>query len=122
MPPSVPNRRSSELPELPMETEVRTDDPGPRARSAAADPDRNVDEVEWHLGRASAYAGLTTHMGARFLAAEDAVRGIMSAVRDRGLLVLDASADATSTVPRVAADLGVPFAVDRKSTRLNSSH
>src|SRR3546814_2326331 len=62
---------------LPMETDVRTDDPGPRALSAAADPDRNVDELEWHLGRASAYAGLTTHMGARFLAAEDAVRGII---------------------------------------------
>lgn len=99
---------------VPMEPAAKTDDPGPRALTAGAAPDDNVDLLEWHMSRASAYVGVTTHLGGRFLATESAVQTILAPLRDRGLMLLDASLGTDSTSGRVARNLGVPFvAADR---------
>ena len=95
---------------VPMEPAAKTDDPGPRALGTAAAPDDLIDALEWHLSRGSAYVGIATHMGGAFLSTESAVRTIAAPLRDRGLLMFDASGTNAGTVARVAGELGVPFA------------
>ncbi len=98
---------------VPMEPARRTDDPGPRALTIAAG-EGNLDLLEWHLARATAYVGLISHMGGAFLGSEPAVRNLSSSLRDRGLLVVDASIGGSSTLPKIAEETGVPVAaVDR---------
>lgn len=96
--------------DVPMEPAAKTDDPGPRALTTSAAPDATIDDLEWHLSRGSAYIGIATFMGGGFLATESAVRTIMAPLRDRGLMMLDASGNASSTAARVAREMGVPFA------------
>ncbi|WP_354079029.1 divergent polysaccharide deacetylase family protein [Constrictibacter sp. MBR-5] len=99
---------------VPMEPAAKTDDPGPRALTTAAAPDAMIDALEWHLSRGSAYVGIATYMGGAFLSTESAVRTIVAPLRDRGLLLFDASATNPAIAARVTAELGVPFAaVDR---------
>lgn len=96
--------------DVPMEPTAKTDDPGPRALTTSAAPAAIIDDLEWHLSRGSAYVGIATFMGGGFLATESAVRTIMAPLRDRGLMMLDASGNASSTAARVAREMGVPFA------------
>lgn len=94
---------------VPMEPELRTDDPGPRALTVAAG-EGNLDLLEWHLARATGYVGLLSHMGGAFLGSEPAVRNLSSSLRDRGLLAVDASTGGSSILPRIAEETGVPVA------------
>ncbi len=62
------------------------------------------------LSRFEAFVGINNHMGSKFTADEAAMRVVMAELRDRGLLFLDSRTSRRTVGPRLARQLGVPFA------------
>jgi hypothetical protein len=99
--------------DLPMEPRTYpNDDPGPQALLTSLDSGENMRRLDWVLGRADGYVGVATYMGSRFTASPDHLRPILEELADRGLLFLDSRYGADSTGPQLAAEIGVPRAVN----------
>ena len=111
------------LMDLPMEpVSYPADDPGPHTLLTSLNPTDNIARLEWLLGRFSGYVGVVSHMGSRFTTSPEALRPVMTALRDRGLMFVDSQASRTSVATNVAAQLSLPFAansifVDHEPTR-----
>src|SRR3546814_2413868 len=124
-------------------TTLPNEDPGPQALLTGLTPQENLDRLDWVLGRGSAYVGIAGSMGSRFTASRAAIEPILQEMKQRGLLFVDRRSTEESLVAALAAEIGVPHAVndrsiderqasrvaidarlaqDRKSTRLNSNH
>jgi polysaccharide deacetylase 2 family uncharacterized protein YibQ len=101
---------------VPMEpTDLAANDPGPHTLRTTLPPQQNKERLEWVLGRAGGYVGVASHMGSRFTAVPEAVKPVLAALKDRGLMFLDSRDTPRSVVPRLAAEIGVPRAmVDRQ--------
>lgn len=101
---------------LPMEpVDFPASDPGPRTLLTSLTAQQNLERLDWVLGRVSGYVGVTNQMGSRFTAAPDALKPVLAALNERGLVFLDSRATPRSVVTKLAADIGLPrAAVDRQ--------
>nr|WP_207457315.1 divergent polysaccharide deacetylase family protein [Azospirillum sp. SYSU D00513] len=97
---------------LPMEPlGYPRDDPGPNALLTMLAPDRNRERLEWSLGRAVGYVGVTSTTGSKFTGNEDAMKPVVEALKARGLLFLDSRANPKTVGSSMAQKAGVPRAV-----------
>ncbi len=97
---------------LPMEPETYPqDDPGPLTLLTSLGPDRNRERLNHVLSRGIGYVGVVSTMGSRFTATPDSLEPMLAALAQRGLLVLDSRTTSQSTVSRLAASVGMPWAV-----------
>jgi hypothetical protein len=102
--------------DLPMEpTSFPNEDPGPQALLTTLTPQANLDRLDWVLSRGSAYVGVAGSMGSRFTASRDAVEPILREVKERGLIFLDRRTTEDSLVPALAAEIGLPRAINNRS-------
>ena len=101
---------------VPMEpSDFPQEDPGPYTLLTALTPKQNLDRLEWVLGRASGYVGLTNFMGSRFTTAPDSLRPIIEVLKGRGLLLLETRASSQSIVNGLADEFSLPHANDDRS-------
>jgi polysaccharide deacetylase 2 family uncharacterized protein YibQ len=76
--------------EVPMEPEdYPENDPGPYTLRARAQPAETIRRLEWILGRASGYFGVTNRMGERFVNSPEGMSALMGALRSRGVAFID---------------------------------
>jgi uncharacterized protein len=76
--------------EMPMEpTGYPGNDPGPHTLLASAQPADIQARMNWLLGRATGYFGVTNYMGDRFATSDGAMTAFMSVLRQRGVAFLD---------------------------------
>lgn len=100
---------------IPMEPfDYPDSDPGPHTLLTSISADDNIQRLEWLLGRASGYIGVSNFMGDRFTTSADHVRPVLGVLKSRGLMFLDAQATRNSVAARVALDLGVPRALNNR--------
>ena len=93
---------------LPMEPEdIRANDPGPRALFVTLTPEENLDHMRWTLSRVSGYVGVVNHMVSR-----DATQPVLTELKARGLLFVDARSAARSAAPSLATEMEVPRAIN----------
>lgn len=87
------------------------DDPGPNALLTMLGPDRNLERLEWSLGKVVGYVGVTSTTGSKFTANPTAVQPMIDALKARGLLFVDARANPKSVAGPLAMLAGVPRAL-----------
>jgi uncharacterized protein len=76
--------------EIPMEPQGYPDnDPGPYTLLANAGPDDIRQRLDWLLGRASGYFGVTNYLGERFVASDTGMAAFLGVMRSRGLAFVD---------------------------------
>lgn len=76
--------------EIPMEPAGYPDnDPGPYTLLSSAGPDDIAGRMEWLLGRASGYFGVTNYLGDRFVGSDNGMAAFMGVLRQRGLAFVD---------------------------------
>ncbi|WP_448202655.1 divergent polysaccharide deacetylase family protein [Azospirillum sp. sgz302134] len=108
---------------VPMEPQTYPrDDPGPNALLTMLAPDRNLERLEWSLGKAVGYVGITSTTGSKFTGSADAMKPVIDVMKARGLMFLDAKANPKSVGGSLAAQAGVPRAfadrvIDRDLSR-----
>ena len=94
--------------EIPMEPlDYPSNDPGPSTLMANAPRDAIIKRLDWLLGRASGYFGVTNYLGGRFVTVDSAMTSFASALKGRGLGFIDdgsAARRAMIGLPRASAD------------------
>jgi uncharacterized protein len=104
-------QRHEILLQIPMEPyEYPDNDPGPQTLLASLGPDENLDRLYWHLGRLQGYAGIANFMGARFVAADNAMTPVIREAAKRGLAYFDDGSAPRSVASALAAGQAMPFA------------
>ncbi|HEX9462528.1 MAG TPA: divergent polysaccharide deacetylase family protein [Alphaproteobacteria bacterium] len=98
---------------LPMEpANFPARDPGPRTLLTSLSPRENLDRLDWVLSRVSGYVGVTNNMGSRFTASAEALRPVLTTLRDRGLVFVDSRTTPRSVAASLATSLGLPRAIN----------
>ena len=76
--------------EMPMEpTGYPNNDPGPYTLLASSDQADIAAKMNWLLGRATGYFGVTNYLGDRFTTSEAGMNAFMGVLRQRGVAFLD---------------------------------
>ena len=76
--------------EMPMEpTGYPDNDPGPHTLLASGQPADIQARMNWLLGRATGYFGVTNYMGDRFATSDTGMTAFMTILRQRGVAFLD---------------------------------
>lgn len=76
--------------EMPMEpTGYPNNDPGPYTLLANSTPDDVQAKMDWLLGRATGYFGVTNYLGDQFVASDTASGAYLSYLRQRGVAFVD---------------------------------
>ncbi|WP_288758537.1 divergent polysaccharide deacetylase family protein [uncultured Brevundimonas sp.] len=76
--------------EMPMEPSGYPDnDPGPYTLLASGGPDDVKAKMDWLLGRATGYFGVTNYLGDRFAASDQGMGAFLSVLRQHGVAFLD---------------------------------
>jgi polysaccharide deacetylase 2 family uncharacterized protein YibQ len=76
--------------EIPMEpTGYPDNDPGPYTLLANAEADDLRQRMDWLLGRASGYFGVTNYLGDRFVTSDAGMGAFLGNLRSRGLAFID---------------------------------
>ncbi len=76
--------------EMPMEPSgYPNNDPGPYTLLANADAADIQAKMNWLLGRATGYFGVTNYLGDRFITSDEGVNAFMAVLRQRGVAFLD---------------------------------
>jgi polysaccharide deacetylase 2 family uncharacterized protein YibQ len=115
--------------EVPMEPEdYPENDPGPYTLRARAQPAETVRRLEWILGRASGYFGVTNRMGERFVKSPEGMGAVSGALRNRGVAFIDsgvASAsgggDLRASADHLLDPVLSPAAIDEALLRVEAS-
>jgi uncharacterized protein len=98
---------------LPMEPiNFPANDPGPRALLTNLSAQQNLERLDWVLGRINGHVGVTNHMGSRFTTMPDALKPVLAAINERGLMFVDSRASARSIAAKLASDMGLPRAIN----------
>jgi len=99
------------LVDLPMEPlDFPRDDPGPSTLLTSLSLVDNLNRLEWVLGRAPGYVGVTTWMGSQFTTVEDALMPVLQTLKERGLLFVDSRATSRSIATELASSIQLPRA------------
>lgn len=76
--------------EMPMEpTGYPDNDPGPHTLLASGGADDVTAKMNWLLGRATGYFGVTNYLGDRFMASDAGMNAFLGVLRQRGVAFLD---------------------------------
>ena len=101
--------------ELPMEPfDYPESDPGPHTLLTTLQQGDNLDRLDWLLSRTSGYVGVTNFMGDKFTSTPDSVGPILEALRDRGLMFLDARTSRDSIAGELATQIELPRALNNR--------
>jgi len=97
-------------------------DPGPQTLLASLGTTENIRRLDWALSRAAGYVGVLPLMGSGFTANEKALKPVIEALKERGLMLLDTRASTQSLAGRISAAAGLPasaatLTLDSKPTR-----
>jgi polysaccharide deacetylase 2 family uncharacterized protein YibQ len=99
------------LVDLPMEPlDFPRDDPGPSTLLTSLSLVDNLNRLEWVLGRAPGYVGVTTWMGSQFTTVEDALMPVLQTLKERGLMFVDSRATSRSIATELASSIQLPRA------------
>ena len=85
-------------------------DPGPYALLTGSKAEENQRRLDWVLSRMTGYVGVLNFMGSKFTADEAAMRDVIAALKQRGLMIVDARETPLSVVGRLAQATGLPTA------------
>ncbi|MGB0681608.1 MAG: divergent polysaccharide deacetylase family protein [Magnetovibrionaceae bacterium] len=99
---------------LPMESDdFPLADPGPRALVTSSDPAENLRKLNYILSRMVGYVGVLAHMGSRFNRSEEQMPIVLTALNNRGLMIVDENGGpgSRSLVPTEGFRLGIPRAM-----------
>lgn len=86
------------------------DDTGPNTLLVMFEAARNLDRLEWALGRGSGYVGIVSGGGSRFTAEAGSIRPVLEVLKKRGLLYLDPRTTLHSVAFTAAKEVDVPRA------------
>ncbi|MYZ48657.1 divergent polysaccharide deacetylase family protein [Propylenella binzhouense] len=89
-------------------------DPGEHTLLASAEPDANIRDLHWSMGRITSYTAVMNYMGARFASEEPAMRDLLAEIGGRGLAYIDDGTSPGSVARRVGEETGVPVVVADK--------
>jgi polysaccharide deacetylase 2 family uncharacterized protein YibQ len=85
-------------------------DPGPQTMLTSNTAELNIDRLHWFLSRFQGYVGITTLMGARFTATDQAISPVLREVGKRGLIYFDDGTSPRSVAGQMAGSPNVAFA------------
>ena len=85
-------------------------DPGPQTLLASLPPEQNIDRLHWFLSRFPGYVGVTSLMGARFTATEQALGPVIREIGKRGLIWFDDGTSPRSVAGQISGASNVAFA------------
>lgn len=94
---------------VPMEPGSTTIDPGPNVLLTSVPPGERAKSLNWNLDQLKGFVGINNHMGSRFTADADGMRGVMTELKKRGLAFLDSMTTSKSYGHIAAKEAGVPF-------------
>jgi uncharacterized protein len=98
--------------DLPMEpADFPHSDPGPQALMTDLPADANLQRLDWVLSRGTDYVGVGSFMGSRFAADAAAMRPVLQAIADRGLIYLDSGQAIGNVAQALGAEIGLPLLV-----------
>ena len=101
--------------DVPMEpTNDAKAGPGPNPLSTSLPSARNLDRLDWHLGRAIGYVGVTHTVGSRFVTSPDDLRPVLMALKERGVMFLDSRTSGCGVAARLASAIGLPRAINNR--------
>ena len=84
-------------------------DPGPQALLTSLTGKQNTTRLEWILGRAVGYVGVTDFMGSRFTNSPPHMKSFFRSLKLRGLMYLESNAQSRLTSGEIASANRVPF-------------
>lgn len=84
-------------------------DPGPQALLTSLTAKQNTSRLEWILGRAVGYVGVTNFMGSRFTNSTPHMRSFFRNLKLRGLMYLESQSSARIVSGELATANRVPF-------------
>ena len=87
-------------------------DPGPHTLLTSLPPSQNLDHLQWAMSRFTGYVGVTNYMGSRFTTSAEALKPVLIELKERGLLFLDSRSASRSIASTIAAELGLPRAIN----------
>jgi polysaccharide deacetylase 2 family uncharacterized protein YibQ len=85
-------------------------DPGPQTLLTSLTAEQNIDRLHWYLARFQGYVGVTSLMGARFMATDQALSPVIREVGKRGLIWFDDGSSPRSTAAQISGAANVAFA------------
>jgi polysaccharide deacetylase 2 family uncharacterized protein YibQ len=85
-------------------------DPGPQTLLASLTPEQNIDRLHWFLSRFQGYVGVTSLMGARFTATDQALSPVIREIGKRGLIWFDDGNSPRSAAAQISGAANVAFA------------
>lgn len=101
--------------DLPLEPlDFPRDDPGPHTLLTSLSTVDNLNRLEWVLGRAPGYIGVTTWMGSQFTTVEDALMPVLEGLKERGLMFVDSRGSSRSIATELASSIQLPRAFNNR--------
>jgi polysaccharide deacetylase 2 family uncharacterized protein YibQ len=85
-------------------------DPGPQTLLTALSAEQNVDRLHWFMSRFQGYVGVTSLMGARFTATDQALVPVLREIGKRGLIYFDDASSPRSAAAQIAGASNVSYA------------
>jgi uncharacterized protein len=85
-------------------------DPGPQTLLTSLTAEHNIDRLHWYLARFQGYVGVTSLMGARFMATDQALSPVIREAGKRGLIFFDDGSSPRSTAAQISGAANVAFA------------
>jgi uncharacterized protein len=85
-------------------------DPGPQTLLTALSAEQNIDRLHWFMSRFQGYVGVTSLMGARFTATDQALVPVLREVGKRGLIYFDDASSPRSVAAQIAGANAVSYA------------
>ncbi len=85
-------------------------DPGPKTLLASLGAEQNIDRLHWFLSRFQGYVGVTSLMGARFTATDQALSPVIREIGKRGLIWFDDGSSPRSVASQISGAHNVAFA------------
>ena len=95
--------------QLPMESFLTSETPGPHTMLTTATPDENLDHLRWLMSRFTGYIGVANFLGAKFTADERAFAPILRETGARGLAFFDDGTSTRTLAPTLSFNQGAPF-------------
>ncbi len=85
-------------------------DPGPQTLLTSNTAELNVYRLHWFLSRSQGYVGVTSLMGARFTATDQALAPVLREIGKRGLIYFDDGSSPRSVAGQISGGHNVAFA------------
>jgi len=85
-------------------------DPGPQTLLTSASAEQNIERLTWFMSRFQGYVGVTSLMGARFTATDQAFAPVLREIVKRGLIYFDDGASPRSLASQISGANSAAFA------------